>query len=107
MNLSDIIRVTLVANATDEDLNPIEHTEQQQEFKCKIIPNSSAKKVTGNDGLDYVYSHEVYMRMPKDKNFIPRENQVVHITKKDGTIDCDSRCIGFVTLRNWVRLWLQ
>lgn len=106
MNLSDRIRVTLVASATDEDLNPIEHTEQQQEFKCKIIPNSSAKKVTGNDGLDYVYSYEVYMRMPKDKNLIPRENQVVHITKKDGTIDCDSRCIGFVTLRNWVRLWL-
>lgn len=106
MNLSDRIRVTVIANATDEDLNPIERTEQQQEFKCKIIPNSSAKKVTGNDGLDYVYSYEVYMRMPKDKNLIPRENQVVHITKKDGTIDRDSRCIGFVTLRNWVRLWL-
>lgn len=90
----------------DEDLNPVEWTEWQQEFKCKILPNTSARKVTGNDGADYVYSYEVFLRKPRQAAFIPRDNDIVHITKKDGTIDKDCRCIGFVTLRNWLKLWV-
>lgn len=91
----------------DEELNPVARTEWQQQFKCKILPNSSASKVTSNDGKDYIYSYEVFMRKPKQLTLLPIENDLVHITKKDGTIDKDCRCIGFVTLRNWVKLWLK
>lgn len=90
----------------DDELNPVERNEWTQLFKCKILPNSSASKVTGNDGIDYSYSYEVFMRKPKQLAFLPRENDFVHIRKKDGTIDKECRCIGFVTLRNWVKLWL-
>lgn len=112
-HVSDEASNTVVANSEingdsefDEDLNPVEYTEWQMEYKCKILPNTSARKIKGNDGADYVYSYEVFMRKPKQAAFIPRENSIVHITKKDGTIDRDCRCIGFVTLRNWLKLWV-
>ncbi len=74
--------------------------------KCVITPNSSAAKTRGNDGRDYIYAYEVYMRKPKDAGLIPRDNDIVRITKSDGSIDRECRVAGFVTLRNWVKLWL-
>lgn len=74
--------------------------------KCIVTPNSSAAKTRGNDGRDYIYAYEVYMRKPKDASLIPHDNDIVRIRKSDGSVDRECRVAGFVTLRNWVKLWL-
>lgn len=104
--LAHSIGAATTAAEFDDDLNPVEWRTWQQEFKCKILPNTSARKVTGTDGADYVYSYEVFLRKPRQAAFIPRENDTVHLTKKDGTINRDMRCIGFVTLRSWLKIWV-
>lgn len=107
MKLDDSIQLQKRIDGTDEQLNPTETTEWLEVGKCKIIPNNSAAKISGHDGHDYSYSYTIFLRKPKSNDNIPRENDLVHITKKDGTIDKDIRVIGFVTLRNWLKLWLK
>lgn len=94
---------------TDDDGTPLsDHTEAvwTDLGKCVITPNSSAAKTRGNDGRDYIYAYEVYMRKPKDTSLIPRDNDIVRIRKSDGSVDKECRVAGFATLRNWVKLWL-
>lgn len=106
MRLDDKISIKKVVSSFDDELNPIV-TEQVYDLgKCCITPNSSAQKIKGNDGSDYVYFYLIIMRKPKDNALIPREGDMVHITKKDGTIDRDCKVAGFVTLRNWLKIWL-
>ena len=44
--------------------------------------------------------------MRKPKTNIPKENDMIHFVKKDGTIDKICRVSGFVTLRNWMKIWV-
>lgn len=105
MNLSDTIGLVSVISGYDENLDPIETKETVPLGKCSIIQNTSAQQTTLNDGKEYIYSYVVVMR--KNKNtVIPTEGNVIHITKKDGTIDKECIVKGFVTLRNWVKIWV-
>lgn len=106
MNLSDKIQLIRIAITEDERLNPIETKVVVNLGKCAIVQNSSAAKVKSNDGKDYVYSYVVYLRKPKQHADIPKENDIIHMTKKDGTIDKECRVIGFVTLKNWLKIWV-
>lgn len=106
MNLSDKIQLIRITRTEDERLNPIEIKEVVNLGKCVIVQNSLAAKIKSNDGKDYVYSYVVYMRKPKHIDDIPKENDIIHITKKDGTIDKDCRVVGFVTLKNWLKIWV-
>lgn len=104
MNLSDRIELKIVSFGLDENLNEIETVSWVTLGKCLITPNTAARLTKGNDGKDYIYSYEVIMRKPKSD--IPRENDIIHIVKKDGTIDKECRVQGFVTLRNWLKIWV-
>lgn len=104
MNLSDTIELGIPTVAQDMELNEVSTMDWAMLGKCLVTPNSAANKVKGNDGKDYVYSYEVIMRKPK--NIVPRENQMIHIVKKDKTVDKTLRVIGFVTLRNWLKIWV-
>ena len=106
MRLDDKISISKLITGFDDELNPTCEQKWIEIGKCCITPNSSAQKVKGADGQEYVYSYLILLRRPKDKALIPREGDMVHITKKDGTIDKDCRVTGFVTLRNWIKLWL-
>lgn len=106
MNLSDKIRLIQITITEDERLNPIETRTIVNLGKCAIIQNSSAAKVKSNDGKDYIYSYVVYLRKPKRIDYIPKENDIIRITKKDGTIDKECRVVGFVTLKNWLKIWV-
>lgn len=104
MNLADTIELGITTVSFDDELNEVENTNWILLGKCLITPNAAAKKVNGNDGKEYIYSHEIIMR--KNKEYIPKENDLVHIVKKDGTIDKTCRVVGFVTLRNWLKIWV-
>lgn len=106
MRLEDRIELQKRQLAYNETLDALEQIEWVPLGKCVIVQNSSAKKIKGNDGELYTYSYIVYLRKPKDINNIPRENDIVHIMKKDGTIDERKKVAGFRTLRNWLELWL-
>lgn len=94
----------------NEDGDPITATAVRfYDFgKCTILPNTSAKVVTLADGKKYVYSYEVIAPLSTLKyKLLPREGEIVHITKKDCTIDRDMEVKGFVTLkRRYIKLWL-
>lgn len=94
----------------DEEGNPIEATATRlYDFgKCIILPNTSARLVTLADGTQYTYSYEVIAPLSSTKyKMLPREGDKVHITKKDGTIDCDMEVKGFVTYKKrHLKLWL-
>ena len=104
MNLSDRIEVKVTTVSLDDNLNEVCRTEWIDLGKCFITPNSSASRTRGNDGKDYIYSYEIIMRKPK--TYIPKENDIIHIAKKDRTIDKECRVNGFVTLRNWMKIWV-
>lgn len=104
MNLSDIIELGTPIASQDQNLNEVSTISWTSLGKCLITPNSAASKTRSNDGKDYIYSYEIIMRKPK--NTIPKENQIIHIVKKDGTIDETCRVKGFVTLRNWLKIWV-
>lgn len=106
MRLEDRIELQKRIVTYNEKLDAFEKVTWVTLGKCVIIQNSSAQKIKGNDGELYAYSYIVYLRKPKDANNIPRENDIVHITKKDGTIDTKAKVAGFRTLRNWLELWL-
>ena len=105
MNLSDDIRLMVITSRVDENLDPIEITEWVDLGKCAIVQNSSARKIILNDGVEYSYSYEVFYRKKKDMP-IPHEGDTIHIIKKDGTIDKDCKVAGFMTMRNWIKLWV-
>lgn len=105
MNLSDSIELQEVISDFDENLNEIEVKEWILLGKCHIMPNTSARLTKTNDGKGYVYAYEILMHKPK-KQVFPKENDLVRIKKKDGTIDKECRVIGFVTMRYWLKLWV-
>lgn len=104
MNLSDKIQLETNVVFVNEKLNEVNITKWIDLGKCLIMPNTSAAKIKGNDGKDFIYSYEVIMRKPKE--YIPKENDMVHIIKKDRTIDKICRVSGFVTLKNWLKIWV-
>lgn len=106
MNLSDRIQLIKCNVTQDAQLNPIEVKTLVELGKCAIVKNSSAATIKGNDGNAYNYSYVVYMRKPKDVMMIPCKDDIVHISKKDGTIDSEHRVVDFVTLKNWLKIWL-
>ena len=104
MNLTDKIEIERTYTFLNENLNEVDMKEWVELGKCLIMPNTSAAKAKGNDGKEYIYSYEIILRKPK--NNIPKENDTIHIVKKDGTIDKVCRISGFVTLRNWLKIWV-
>lgn len=104
MNLSDKIELGVSETSIDENLNEVSQLNWIDLGKCLITPNSSASRTIGNDGKEYIYSYEIIMRKPKTN--IPKENDMIHFVKKDGTIDKTCRVSGFVTLRNWMKIWV-
>lgn len=106
MRLDDRIQLQKTTITKDEQLNRIVTKDFELTNKCKILPNTAASTIKCNDGQSRVYSYEVIMRKPKSIDDIPRENDVVRISKNDGTINAECVVLGFVTLRNWVKLWL-
>lgn len=94
----------------DEDGNPIEATATRfYDFgKCLILPNTSARAVTLNDGHQYTYSYEIIAPLSKQKyKILPHEGDKVIITKKDGTINKEMEVKGFVTYKQrYLKLWL-
>lgn len=104
MNLPDKIALEVTVAFVNENLNEVNYTEWVDLGKCLIMPNTSAAKMKGNDGKEYIYSYEIVMRKPKTN--IPKENDMIHFVKKDGTIDKICRMSGFVTLRNWMKIWV-
>lgn len=105
MRLDDSISILVVNSGYDDNLDPVETQEWVSLGKCIITPNTSAAKIKTKDGEEYIYSYLVLMRIPANK-IIPKEDDVIHIRKKDGTIDKECRVSGFVTLRNWVKVWV-
>lgn len=103
MRLGDKIEILVVSSGYDENLDPVETREWISLGKCVINPNTSAAKTKANDGEEYIYSYLIIM---KKAGIIPKEGDVVHIQKEDGTIDKECRVSGFVTLRNWVKIWV-
>jgi hypothetical protein len=103
MRLEDDITLLTVTKTTDADLNEIETTLSQSLGKCIICPNTSARLTSSEDGQQYIYSYLLIMRKP---SVIPTENSRIHIKKKDGTVDKDCTVKGFVTLRNWLKIWV-
>lgn len=106
MRLDDSIELQKTIVMRDEQLNPIVTKDFELISKCKILPNTKASTIKCNDGQNRVYSFEVVMRKPKSNDKIPRENDIVRISKNDGTINAECVVLGFVTLRNWVKVWL-
>lgn len=109
MKLSDRIRLKLINTKYDERLNEVENIDWIDLGKCMIMPNTAAKITRGNDGKEYLYSYEIMMKIPKDlfgHKIVPKEGDDIHIIKGDGTIDKTCKVVGFVTLRNWVKLWV-
>ena len=106
MNLSDNIWLQKATTIYDDNLNAHEQTETTYLGKCVIVQNSSAAQIKSNDGSLFTYSYIVYLRKPKELKNIPLENDIVHIVKKDGTIDTTKKVVGFRTLRKWLQLWL-
>lgn len=104
MKLGDYIEIKEVYSEYDAKLNEVEVVQWIPLGKCIIVPNTSAKITKTNDGEEYIYSYEVIMKKPK--SIIPSENKEVHIIKEDGTIDTICRVKGFVTMRNWLKIWL-
>ena len=105
MVLNDEIKLLVTTTVEDENLDTIEIRDWVTLGKCAIIQNSSAKRIILNDGKEYAYSYEVYLRI-KNGMEIPNEGDVIHLTKKDKTIDKDCHVAGFVTLKNWLKVWV-
>lgn len=109
MNLSDKIYTTKQELQQDENLDysPLKATVQKEFLaKCVITPNSSSQQVKGNDGTVRDYAFTVFYRKPRGKE-LPKLNEIVHLAKKDGSIDTDCIVVGVVTLRNWVKIWTE
>lgn len=106
MRLDDRIQLQKIVVSKDDAQNLVETKVFGLINKCKIFPNTKASTIKCNDGQDRVYSYEVVMRKPKSKDDLPRENDIAHVTKSDGTINTEKVVLGFVTLRNWVKVWL-
>ena len=104
MNLPDTIQLELIEAKLDTKLDVVETAKWVNIGKCLIMPNTSARLIKANNTEGYVYSYEVIMR--KHKVYLPKEGDRIHITKKDGTIDKTCEVTGFVTLRNWVKIWV-
>jgi hypothetical protein len=105
MVLNDEIKLLVATTVEDENLDTIEVHEWVTLGRCAIIQNSSARRIALNDGQEYAYSYEVFFRN-KNGLRIPKEGDTIHLTKKDGTIYKDCKVTGFVTLKNWVKLWV-
>lgn len=103
MRLDDTLELYTVESDYDSNLNAVESVKVVNIGKCKILPNSKAVKTRGNDGSEFVYSFEIFVRNPKQ---IVVEGDKIHFRKKDGTIDRTMTVQGFVTLRKWERLWV-
>lgn len=106
MRLNDRIELKQVHLEFDSKLNEVEVESWVSIGKCAIMPNTAAKMTKGNDGKEYLYAYEVIMKKPKQDENLPRENSEIRLTKSDGTVDKVCRVRGFVTLRNWLKIWV-
>lgn len=110
MTFEDSLRVLRVTGGgVDENLDPVEPTEEWVDFsKCFISFNSAAQKVRLNDGQEYIYSYSVIAPLKSSTyGLIPKEGCNVHIRKADGTIDKQMEVKGFVTYKKrYLKIWL-
>lgn len=75
---------------------------------CVIFPNSKASSIVLNDGKQYAYSYEVIVKLKKSLySLLPKESDMVWITKSDKTINKEMEVKGFVTFKQkYLKLWL-
>lgn len=76
--------------------------------KCVIFPNDRASTITLADGNAFSYAYEVIAPLSKRKyKMLPKEGDIVHISKQDGTVDKTMEVKGFVTLKKrYLKIWL-
>lgn len=103
MKLDDSITLTKVISTVDAELNPVETETVTDLGKCCIVKNDRASIIATNDGKQYIFAYQIFMRKPK---LIPDVNDRIHITKKDGTINQDCIVTDRVTLKNWLKIWV-
>ncbi len=112
MTFEDILKVNPMGESRyDEDNNPITDDSEEAwlEFsKCFISFNTSAQKITLHDGKEYQYSYYVIAPLKKSiYDIIPKEGDMVRITKADGTVDKVMEVRGFVTYKKrYLKIWL-
>lgn len=106
MNFDDKLYKTKQTTHVDDELDEVVVSQNVgTAMKCKILPNSDARKIKGEDGEDYVYSYVIFLRKPRTGTY-PVQNDTIHIIKKDGSIDKFCKCRGFVTIKNYVKIWV-
>ena len=105
MRLADKITLKRTTQVQDAQLDWVEQTHSIELGKCVIIPNN-AKLVSLQDGRQYQYAFEVYLRRPRNAANIPHDNDNVLLEKADGTIKGEWRVQGYCTMKQWLRLWL-
>lgn len=106
MKLSDYIQKQVISTTViDGDKTETITKEDLGKGRCIIMPNNEAARVVGEDAKTYTYSYVVFMKKP---SVLPKEGDILYITKADHSID-DKECRvkGLVTLKQWLKLWLQ
>lgn len=75
---------------------------------CIILPNSSASKISLNDGTEYIYSYEIIAKLKSNLySIIPTEGTSIRCIKYDNTIDKKMVVKGFMTLKKrYLKIWL-
>lgn len=129
MRLGDTISLQVALSYRDENGDTVERSYPVPLGKCIIMPNDSAREIKGQDGKSYIYSYVIMLKKPKpypivdgriyinmvtdidgvDTNInvdVPIEGATIHLTKEDRSIDRDCTLKGFVTLRNWLKIWV-
>lgn len=75
---------------------------------CVIFPNSKSSSIVLNDGKQYAYSYEVIVKLKKSLySLLPKEGDLIWVTKSDKTINKEMEVKGFVTYKQkYLKLWL-
>lgn len=105
MRLDDKIRLKVATEKIDEFYNRKEEVSWLELGKCCILPNGDASETEGEYNKIRSYNFIVFMRLPKTR--YPKEGDVIHLSKKGGSVDTDATVTGFVVLRNWLKLWVS
>lgn len=103
MRIEDTIQLKVATQTEDEYYNISETISWIDLGKCCIFPNTQATETDGEYNKIRSYQYTIVMRKPRTR--YPVENDVIRIQKKDGSINKEVRVTGFVTLRNWIKLW--
>lgn len=124
MNTNGELYITARISERNEDGDYVETTTEVSLGKCIVTPNEQAQQVRGSDGTVYLYSYAIFIKASRERPIIkgairvnklsidgtpidiPIEGASVRLVKSDGSIDKLCKVRGFVTIRNWIKLWV-